>query len=145
MEKRMPLTRIFTLCLFTGLMLAGTAQAASLYKWTDEQGNVHYSQSPPEKGQADRMHIKDDAPPPAAAGNEDKAATDDQGVPASAGVDDREQEIRRKNCEAARSNLVIYQTSNQYTQPDGKVVTMSAEMQQTKIDQAQKQVDAFCK
>lgn len=145
MEKHVSLTRIIAL-FFAGFLLAGTAQAASLYKWTDAEGNVHYSQTPPEGQQADRMKVEDSAPPASEAdAQQGDSAEGEDGVPASAEKDTKENEVRRKNCEIARSNLVIYQTSDQYKQPDGKVITVSDEMRKAKIDEAQKQVDTFCK
>ncbi|MGD9386124.1 MAG: DUF4124 domain-containing protein, partial [Thioalkalispiraceae bacterium] len=52
------------ICIATGLSLlvstafvSTTAQAAGMYKWTDEQGNVHYSQHPPRDKQYEKMKV----------------------------------------------------------------------------------------
>jgi len=36
--------------LITGCLLSGTASAAKFYRWTDEQGATHYTQTPPPEG-----------------------------------------------------------------------------------------------
>ena len=42
-------------CLVLGLALAGPAAAGELYKWTDEQGNVYYGDSPPDNAQLKKI------------------------------------------------------------------------------------------
>lgn len=51
MNKRLPSCSLVPLL----LLLAGVAQATEIYRWTDDQGRVHYSQTPPVQGQADRL------------------------------------------------------------------------------------------
>lgn len=50
MSKRLPSRSL--ICL---LLLAGAAQAAEIYRWTDDQGRVHYSQTPTAEAQAMRV------------------------------------------------------------------------------------------
>ena len=49
------LTLLVTLCVM--------AAESEIYKWVDEEGNVHYSDSPPEHVEGERVHI-DAMPPP---------------------------------------------------------------------------------
>lgn len=56
-----PYTRQY--CLFLVLLIGVTAVSADVYKWVDQQGETHYSQSPPPQNQKAEL-IK--APPPPA-------------------------------------------------------------------------------
>ena len=49
------LTLLATVCL--------AAAGSEVYKWVDEEGNVHYSDTPPENTESERVQI-DAAPPP---------------------------------------------------------------------------------
>lgn len=40
------------------LMAAGWVHAAGVYKWTDEQGRVHYGERPPSAEQAEQVEIE---------------------------------------------------------------------------------------
>lgn len=146
MEHSTSLTRILgVLLLFSGLAVFAPLHAASLYKWTDEEGNVHYSQTPPEKQQAEKMHVKDSpasAQQPPAAQEEDAEA---DGMPEGAGQDPAVVEAKQRNCEIARSNLEVYKSSEKIQQPDGSVITLSDEMREMKVKEAQAMVDANCK
>jgi hypothetical protein len=143
MEKRMPLTRIIALITFATLMMAGTVQAAGMYKWTDAEGNVHYSQTPPEDQQADKVHIKDSAPlQDSTAGETD---TGEQDNPAEDAQNTPEAKQRQKNCEIARYNLETYKSSDRLKQPDGKVIVISDEMRDAKLKEAQSLIDIYCK
>lgn len=51
MNKRVPTQALCGLL----MLAAGTAQPAEIYRWTDDQGRVHYSQTPPTQGLATRM------------------------------------------------------------------------------------------
>lgn len=59
-------------------LLAGPLGAAEVYKWVDENGVVHYTDTPPERRQAEPVEISPPAataPPPEASAPE-QAATD---------------------------------------------------------------------
>lgn len=157
MDKHAPSIRIIALFSLVLLALAGTAQAAALYKWTDEEGNVHYSQSPPESNSAEKI-VTDEAPANQGEANNgemadgqdgasaegDKQATDENGIPVDAGQDPAIAEKRRKNCEIARQNMNTYKEYRKIRTPDGKMVIMSDEMRAAKIDEAQKMIEEYC-
>lgn len=140
MEKHASKTRKFLFLLLTGLAFGGTLEAATLYKWTDAEGNVHYSQTPPTGQKADRMHIKD-TPPEAQTDND----ADEQEMAEGAGQDPAVVAARQRNCEIAKANLEIYKTSNRVQQPDGTIITLSEEMRAIRIRETQALVDANCK
>jgi hypothetical protein len=140
MEKNTSLTRtISALLLFLSLSFFFTsAQAVSLYKWTDEEGNVHYSQSPPEDRNAEEMQVKDEPVP------ETPEQAMDSAPPEGIGQDPERLKIRQRKCEIARNNLAVYEASNRVQKEDGSIIVMSEEMRKMKIEEAQEKVKEFC-
>jgi hypothetical protein len=55
------------ICFLLPLVLTITAEAGELYKWVDENGVVHYSQTPPPNTESSAIEIQEDyvAPPTA--------------------------------------------------------------------------------
>lgn len=53
-----PIALLLALCAFT-------AQAGELYKWTDDQGQVHYTDRPPENTEFEKREVRSepDSPP----------------------------------------------------------------------------------
>ncbi len=103
--------------------LIAVAHAADLYKWTDDKGVLHYSDTPP-PGHADatRVRVKsgvsdESAPPPAAtavaeADKPKEAAKPNPPPPAP--MD------RNTACEQARSNLNLLQSKYSVADASGK-------------------------
>jgi len=132
--------------IYLTLLVAGaiftTGATAAMYKWTDSEGNVHYTQTPPEEGNATEI-----APPP----HVSPPATSADGAGSSNGQGD-EQQARSKeqeesdaiNCKAAKSNLNLYQGSDRYQNTEGNVVVMDEATRQKKIEQTQEQIKRFC-
>ncbi|HKJ76593.1 MAG TPA: DUF4124 domain-containing protein, partial [Gammaproteobacteria bacterium] len=94
--------------------------AAAMYKWTDADGNVHYSQTPPPSGQAEEMA----PPPPSPLSPEEAEKRREQSRRSLLGEEEPEPEpagdktdqtgdnpARQKACEAARQNLQTLKTS----------------------------------
>lgn len=82
-------------CLFVLVLLgAGVALAADpkVYKWTDEDGTVHFSAEPPAAGAEEVTLDKPPTPPPAVASEPTLT---------------QEQEEYAKRCEQHRSNLEL--------------------------------------
>lgn len=101
------------------LLSAVTPVAAGVYKWHDENGQVHYSERPPMAGEAKRMTLEPAPPPDPLATEraeriqldnelwrEEKARREEEQAKAK-----QDEELRKRNCAAARGNLSVYQTS----------------------------------
>ncbi len=56
------LRKRIALGLTLGLMLAAGPSQAEFYKWTDESGQVHYTQTPPPKQQAEKIKVDTGTP-----------------------------------------------------------------------------------
>lgn len=131
--------------------IAGFAASATaaMYKWTDKQGNVQYTETPPTEGDA-----KEIAPPPriatpAAKKANGKESTEEgdgeKSAEGEAPLTPEQQEIFQRNCEAARGNLETYKTARRIKQSDGEVVVMDDEIRAKKMQQAEEQIKKFCK
>lgn len=137
------------------LLAIGAPAMAGMYKWVDEQGNVHYSQQPPPGQQAET--VKAPPPPPSGAADEaarwkkqaedfeerqaDRAKAADEAQKAEA-----QEEQRKANCEIARKNLQTLTSRGQISIKEGDTYRrLPEEERQAKIAEAQKQVDEFCK
>ncbi len=130
-------------------LVPGTALGA-IYKWVAADGSVTYSsQRPPGKEvqeidaprsrDADRrLQVAPEAPAQTGRGE------------STAGVTEGESDIDalfRKNCEVARRNLHILESSSSVTDvdADGKVYLVENEERAARTGQAQANIDRYCK
>lgn len=140
---------LIKICLAAGLsLLLSTAVQAGMYKWTDEQGNVHYSQHRPSGKQYEKMKV-DKAPPPSSktstpSYSDQPSATDDPGSKAVADEVAKNEEIRKKNCEAAKKNLNVYQIYRRVKGEDGKIRVVSEKEREEKIKASKNAIREFC-
>jgi hypothetical protein len=132
--------RILSILALLGLLASVPAEAVSLYKWVDENGHVHYSQTPPETSsvQSEQMQVKDKAP------YTQQDQEGDSATPTTTAEGAKVVDARKRNCEVARMNLESYRSSDQIQQPDGTVITLSEEMRASKIKETQAQINAYC-
>jgi hypothetical protein len=137
------------------LLTAGTAQAGKIYKSVDGQGNVTYSSKAPAKGskatevRTRRSHISDDTAQERLEALSGKATQRQKNREllagdAKAGAD--EDERRTKNCETAKKNLSLLQSSNrvQANDADGNPFVLSEEVKSKKLEESQAQIKEFC-
>lgn len=161
LTARLPtfLVTLLATLLVTSLLMFSTPADAGLYKYRDENGNVVYSQTPPESGEYEYMQTPRSqpsaqrAPTPAAtpgaspAGRPaqdpltDPAASDDPAVQAELA---RAQEIRRQNCERAKKNLEVYTVFRRIKNEDGEVVYVDDNVRQQRIEEAKAAIKEFC-
>ena len=139
----------------SGCGAAITAQAQQfIYKWTDEQGMVKYSELAPPTGVKYEMVRK----PSVAAGAEadlssqqakereelarQEAKQKEQAEQAQKETED----ARTKNCEIARKNVQVLQGETQVvrTDPKGNKIILDAEQRAEELKKAQKDQDYFC-
>ena len=137
--------------LVAGLVLTPT-QAAKLYKWTDEQGNVTYSQLPPPTDSgAKQMELRglqgvsNDQARERLSTITDRAETarKDREFKSNYTSESQNRDERLKaNCETARQNLRILETASRVKTEEGEFVDES--QRQERIAAANKQVADFC-
>jgi hypothetical protein len=151
MPPRLPV--IWALLVFAASSPAADNQ--NMYKWTDDQGEVHYSQFPPPGHKAEKLQ----APPrpaqsPATVDNDlqkQVETTEQQHQEKLQGAKDAKQwaeiqKIRRQNCETANKNLVNLQRGGniRYMDPDGKVIRLTEEERQKRIEEANADIKENC-
>lgn len=137
---------------FLALTAVSTAFAAGgqVYKWTDAQGVVHYSDAPPPTTQANVQTVRvtgGDRPHdvPASAPAEANAAQPGQNQVAQntppAAAD------HSKDCATARSNLELLQSKFQVnvTDSNGKAVPLDDKNRQVQIADMNAQISLYCK
>jgi hypothetical protein len=141
------------------LLVCATATPAAdthyIYKWSDDQGEIHYTQFPPAGREVERLN----APPPPAESPEvteddlqkqvetmeqqnEKQLQDARNADQRAEI----QKVRKQNCEAANKNLINLERGGniRYMGPDGKVIRLTEEERQKRIDEANKQIKENC-
>ena len=137
--------RNFSIILVFLSVLVSTSLTAATYKWTDESGNVIYSQQPPESGSYELIKgLKHSRIRGAASTTQ---ATNDTPAPTPKDNDELTEEgkkIKAQNCIAAKKNLDVYKVYKRVKGQDGKVTTLSDEERQKRIEEAQNQVNLFC-
>lgn len=138
------------------LMLASVSQAlAAMYKWVDQEGNVHYSQQPPPGASRERVA----PPPPPPTGAEAESERLQQQLDALDERKAREQEAanertertlsaaeRSARCEQARNTLATLQSRGRVRVRDaqGVYTRLDETERQAAIERAQQQIAEFC-
>lgn len=93
-------------------LAVGPALAQGLYRWVDETGQVHYSQTPPPRG--DFQPLAPAAPPPAPATGLTDYAREQDAARAKAGEEKAKaaqaNADKKRRCEAARQRAAYLET-----------------------------------
>jgi hypothetical protein len=142
-------------CLFFASLLFCLTSSADIYKWVDENGQVHYTQQAPADKTA--KQIKTPPPPPLDTENSQKQVDDlirrqqeaeAQKKQEKAERRERAQEAKAKkeNCQTARTSYqrVKDNPGRRMMKEDGSVVYPTKEERQQTLDGLQKQINEFC-
>ncbi len=140
-----------TFLLTVTLALAATA-SAEIYKWTDDQGNTHYSDKPPAT-QAEVLDIKSqrtdperiarlNAPPQPDPQRETIVAAEEE----RAALEAEREEQRLRNCERAQKayNSLLSATRIYEPLPDGERRYLNEEEVEQRKTAAQADIDQWC-
>ena len=131
-------------------LLATTIQAQQVYKWKDEKGRLHYTQTPPPARYAQAVNIKERPTPvpatngqkSAAAGttatNTDNKATASKPAPAP--------KLSASDCKAMQDNLALLQTGRRLYENDagGERAYMTEERKAQQIQVYQQNLKNGC-
>ena len=149
--KKLPMRLLLLVLLSSPLAFS----LAATYKWNDAQGNVVYSQHPPEEGVPyERMDIKSSSRYPTATEPAPSTSTAKKSILDAQKSNEKQaqveaevakyQEIRKKNCEAAKKNLEIYTVYRRIRDDKGVVTSIDDNVRQQKIDEAKQAIKDFC-
>jgi hypothetical protein len=134
---------VMRMLLLTTMMIFASSAFAGLYKWVDNEGNVHYSQKRPLDKQFKRLK----APPPAPADSKplyNSSAPTKTTNKTVAAETAKNKDIRDANCEAAKKNLSGYQVSRRVRNNEGKVITLDDKARADQIENAKKHIAEYC-
>lgn len=125
-----------TAALLALLSLAGIGQvqaADKVYKWTDENGVVHYSATPPATTEAEPVEIRRGPPPPP--------------VTVDADVVPNEDALRAAECTRSRGKLQVLLNNEvvEIEQVDGTRQRLTPDEKNQQIAQTQAEVARWCK
>ena len=146
--------RLATIALATAVCATLPAQAAKLYKWTDDQGNVTYSERKPIGQEAEAIRLRG-ATLDSSGAQEKLDQLNDQ---ANAQQKDREfaensasataerDERMANNCKIAQENMRILRTTSRIQDKgaDGEAYFLDEAGIQAKMAQTQNQIDNNC-
>lgn len=146
------------IALLVGLvfMAATNASAAKVYKWVDDEGNVHYGSNPPEDSNYKTLKTYKQKPSTSPANDEatpkgdDTSATQKPAPGNAPEMADRRKEIREEmktRCETARHNLDVMETFRNITMedPNGERRKIGQDEKEEKIKQAKEDIKRYCK
>lgn len=132
--------------LLTALMIfVSSASSAGLYKWVDDEGNVHYSQNPPIDKQFERL--KKPKPAEKSTTSLYPSSTTDADAAAEATIKSetaKSAKRKKENCEVGKNNLNVYQVYRRFRGKDGIVSRISEEERAKKIAKAKQLIRDFC-
>ncbi len=146
--------RLATIALAAALCAALPAQAAKLYKWVDDQGNVTYSERKPQNRQVETIRLRDATLDSSGAQEKldqlnDRANSqqkDREFAKNSATATAERNERMANNCKIARENMRILRTTSriQDKDADGEAYFLDEAGIQAKMAQTQQQIDNNC-
>lgn len=134
-----------------------TASIAGIYKWVDEQGNVHYSQQRPANATSEKMDVQKRAPRdestynrPGTQGKNKDTTTDSPSKtakPEKKPETKAEKQRRLAACEQARKSLQTMESVGRIRAKDknGDTVFLSQAQKEEKMKQSREMLTQHCK
>ena len=130
--------------LLTAMIIFASSASAGLYKWVDDEGNVHYSQKRPRDQQFERLKAPAPAPESSKPLHQSATPTDSKGADTTAAETAKNKEIRATNCANAKKNLNAYQVYRRMRDKDGNVTIIDDNERAKQIEQAKQAINDFC-
>jgi len=141
-------TRLALLALL-GVFGAAGAHAGDYYKWTDAQGTVHYSQTPPPGQAAKTVYVNDNAPtslPPGFGNQPETAGQKAQAREDRAALRKANAEAVEANCTDAKGNLTVLGGRRMVAKRDNNpdVRALTPEQRKQALADSRAQADTYC-
>ncbi|MCC8986757.1 MAG: DUF4124 domain-containing protein [Candidatus Contendobacter sp.] len=147
---------LFCMVLAGSCAMAATAYAQQfIYKWTDDQGQLKYSELPPPPGVTYEMVRKPSGPSSGVVQSAPDLTKEQEKKAAEEAAKQKEQQeqaqkeaedVRAKNCEIAKKNVQVLQGESPVVKTDakGNKAPLDAEQREAELKKAQKDQDYFC-
>lgn len=142
-----------TAMLLTVMLSITIPVQAKIYKWVDDQGNIHYTQTPPLGGKTEVIHTRPDPKDASQAGARLQQQLEEFDKRYEARVKAEQErktvqqhkQVKQVNCAAAKQNLSTLQNRGRIKIREGDTYRrLTEEERQTKINEAKKQIGEFC-
>ena len=129
--------------LLTTMIFFASSAFAGLYKWVDDEGNVHYSQKPPIGKQFKKLKAPAPAPKKSKSiySTESKKKQPGEVVKAETA---KNAKIRAENCAGAKKNLETYTLYRRIQSEGGKVKVLDDKERAKGIEDAKQAITEFC-
>ncbi len=143
--------RILLLC---ACLVAPCALAQQMYKWVDEKGVTHYSETPPPDGTkgASKIEVKTPTPERAPADNWREREAQSKERRAKQGVQDEQERMkedsqRASNCRRAQrqADTMTHPGGVYRLNEKGERVFMEDKERSAKLDEAQQDIARYCR
>ena len=142
-------------CGIAAITHAQTQTQQTIFKWTDEQGQLKYSELPPPAGVPYEMVRKPSGPSSGVVQPGPDLVKEQERKAAEEAAKQKEQEeqaqkeagdVRAKNCEIAKKNVQVLQGESPVVKTDakGNKAPLDAEQREAELKKAQKDQDYFC-
>jgi hypothetical protein len=121
--------------LILGLLLASSLFAQEVYRWTDEEGNVHYGDRPPPEEETERVQIQaSPSPEPVEDGEADS------------GQERNRPQLSEQECEGMRGRLEEYRSADTLYRinEEGEEEALAEEAAQAEIRRLESQIEDYC-
>ncbi|MDH5611431.1 MAG: DUF4124 domain-containing protein [Gammaproteobacteria bacterium] len=132
--------------LILALVISPAAVSAGIYKWTDENGKIHYGSERPEDAQAEKMklHVPEPATSPEKA---EKTEETDEADATDMTEDDKAKKERVAYCASERKRLQTVGKNKEIHEKDdkGEVKKLSAEARNQRLDKIKANISKYCK
>ena len=129
--------------LLTTMMIFASSAFAGLYKWVDDEGNVHYSQKRP----IDKQFKQLKAPAPAPKNSKSVyqlKAPEKQSNNVVAAETAKNEKLRGENCTAAKNNLKTYTLYRRIRDKEGNVTNLDDNERAKRLEDAKQAISEFC-
>ena len=143
--------RIFITSLLLSLIMV-SANATTTYKWIDENGNVVYSQQPPEEKPYETIKTKRSSTtqistpsPTSSFATEVKKETEEQKLDQTVEQEAaKSAQLRADNCKAAKNNLETYTVYRRIKNDQGEIIRLDDNERARLIEESKKAIKEFC-
>ena len=137
--------------MLAGFLSSSLAMAGSMYRWTDDQGNVHYGQNPPRNVESEEIRAHSPAPGGQERRPERPTMDDDDEVPGAATGEGEEETASgdtdpgEQYCEQHRQNLEQLRTRTVVREEDpetGEQRVLDADEREAMIRETEEALEA---
>lgn len=129
--------------LILALVISPAAMSTGIYKWTDENGKVHYGSQRPPDAEAEKLKLQVSQPTPSPEKAKEDKETDEANLP----EDDKAKKERLAYCKTERKRLKTVAKNKTIHEKDatGKVIQLAAKERKQRLSKIQANIDKYCK